>query len=40
MQQAQQDALEQERRRKGIAKTLLAGETGGYTPEGKKTLLG
>lgn len=45
--QEKRDQKKKEARRQGIAKTLLAGETGGYeaaatTPatEGKKTLLG
>lgn len=29
-----------EERRRGLGKTLLAGETGGYSADGKKTLLG
>lgn len=40
VQQAQEDERAQAGRRKGIRQTLLSGETGGYNPEGKKTLLG
>lgn len=43
--QVQRDAKRQAGRQNGIARTLLAGETGGFKPgapaaEGKKTLLG
>jgi type IV secretory pathway VirB10-like protein len=43
--QAERDARRQSARQNGMARTLLAGETGGYKPgqpatDGKKTLLG
>ena len=37
---ASTDALRAQAKKKGIQSTLLAGETGGYQPDGKKTLLG
>jgi hypothetical protein len=37
---AKLDQRRQEAKRRGMAKTLLAGESGGYSPEGRKTLLG
>lgn len=42
VQQAEDDQREQAARRKGVRATLIAGETGGFTPatDGKKTLLG
>lgn len=42
VQQAQEDARQQAAKRKGIRRTLVAGETGGYTgsDSAKKTLLG
>lgn len=42
VQQAEDDQREQAARRKGVRATLIAGETGGFSPatEGKKTLLG
>jgi hypothetical protein len=43
--QVERDARRQSARQNGMARTLLAGETGGYKPgqpatDGKKTLLG
>jgi type IV secretory pathway VirB10-like protein len=40
VEQSMTDAKRQEKRRQGLSKTLLAGETGGYSDSGKKTLLG
>jgi|GEM_PF-3665964 len=34
------DARSRDAKKRGMAATLLAGETGGITPSGKKTLLG
>ncbi len=34
------DARQREAKKRGIGATLLAGETGGATPTGKRTLLG
>lgn len=38
--QAKRDARKQGQQRAGITSTILAGETGGYGSEQKKTLLG
>lgn len=38
--QAQDDERQQAARRNGIRRTLVSGETGGYSPEGKKNTLG
>jgi hypothetical protein len=38
--QVTNDVRQREAKKKGIGSTLLAGETGGVTPSGKRTLLG
>jgi hypothetical protein len=38
--QAKRDARKQNQQRAGITSTILAGETGGYQDQQKKTLLG
>ena len=40
VQQAKRDTRKQNQARAGISSTVLAGETGGYSSDQKKTLLG